>query len=149
MFLIRQDVSQPANGKGIEVPEGEVDTYIHRTIWLIAVSLAVIMTSMTTQALLCISCDPPGTLLINNRYVRLSGRLVYIVIILCVPLHPDLNKVVFLGTAGVLLSILVLWEWVVCLEKKGGLIEPKGLTVMMKRELGDKELAREHPKRKD
>jgi hypothetical protein len=149
MFLIRQDVTKPANGKGVEVPEDEVDSYIHRTIWLVAVSLTVIIVSMTAQALLCISRDPPGTLLINNRYIRLSGRLVYIIIILCVPLDPDLDKVLFLGIAGVLLSFLAYWEWVVCLERKGGLVEPKGLTVMMKRELGDKELARDHPMRRE
>jgi len=149
MFLIRQDVTKPENGKGFEIPEDEVDSYIHRTIWLVATSLAVIVASMTMQALLDIPRDPPGALLINNRYIRLSGRLVFILIILLVPLHPDLNKVWFLGIAGIGLSLVMYWEWVVCLEKKGGFIEPKGLTVMMKRELGAKELATDRRLRQD
>jgi hypothetical protein len=95
-----------------------------------------------------ISLDPPGTLLVNNRYVRLSARVVYVIVILTVPITPDLHRNVFLAVAGAGLSLLMYWEWVVCLEKKSGLIEPKGLTVMMKRELGAKELATEYQSRR-
>jgi hypothetical protein len=146
MFLITQDVDTPANGRGFEIPEDQLDSYIHRTIWLVSVSLSVIMTSITAQALLDTSIDPPGTLLINNRYIRLSGRMLFVLVILLIPLHPDLDKIWFLGITGVLMSSVVYWEWTVSLEKNAGLFEPKGLTVLMKRALGSKSLATTHPR---
>jgi hypothetical protein len=141
MFLITEEVDTPANKSGFEIPEDELQDYVHRTIWMVAVSLSVIMASMTAQALLDTSIDPPGTLLINNRYIRLSGRIVYIVVILLLPLHSDLSKFWFLGIAAVCLSLVMYWEWIVCLEKNFGLVEPKGLTVLMKRALGTRSLA--------
>jgi ABC-type Fe3+-siderophore transport system permease subunit len=142
MFLITQDVDTPASGEGFEIPEDQMDSYIHRTIWLIAISLSVIMISMTIQALLDTSVDPPGTLLVNNRYVRLSGRIVYVVVILLLPIHPNLDKDWFLGITAVLMSFVMCFEWIVCLERNAGMFEPKGLTVLMKRALGSRNLSK-------
>lgn len=137
MFLITGEVEKPEKTKGFDIPEDEMAHFIHRTMWLVSTSLAVSLTSMTFQALLDKSVDPPGTLMVNNRYVRLAGRAVYVVIIMCVPITREINKVFYLGILGIPLSLVLLWEWITCLERGGGFLEPKGLTVLMKREIKD------------
>jgi hypothetical protein len=135
MFLITGESEKPEKGKSFEIPEEEMPNFIHRTIWLVSISLAVSISSMTFQALLDKSMDPPGTLMMNNRYVRLAGRTVYIIIIMCIPTIGHIDKVLFLGIISILLSFVIHWEWVGALEKGGGFLEPKGLTVLMKKEL--------------
>jgi hypothetical protein len=87
------------------------------------------------------SLDPSKTLLINNQYGRLSARAVYIIIIMTVPLGREhFNKYLFLGIASILMVFVQMFEWVVSMERPGGILEPKGLTVMMRKELNSKHL---------
>lgn len=143
MFLIRQQPTESYNTKAFEIPENEVDSYIHKTIWLVASSLAIIVVSMTGMAFLDKPMDQPGTLLFNNRYIRLSSRALYVILILTIPLAGEnLNKYLFLGCCAVLLIFVETFEWAGSMERGGGLVEPKGLTVMMRKELRSKNLGK-------
>lgn len=95
-------------------------------------SLSLIVLSMTFQALADKPLDPPGTLVVNNRYVRLSSRIIYILVVMLVPLKGDLEVTNFLAIASVGLSMILGWEWVVSLEQPAKILEPKGLTTLIK-----------------
>lgn len=135
IFFLRFEAQEPYNEDAKEqeekIPEDEMPSFIHSAIWCTAVSLSVMLLSMTIIALLDKPLDPPGTLRVNSRYARLSGRAVYTVIILLVPIKKDINAYLFLGIAGVMMVCLVYWEFISSLERGGGVFEPKGLTAMV------------------
>lgn len=95
-------------------------------------SLGLIVLSMTIQALADKPLDPPGTLLVNNRYIRLLSRIVYILVIVLAPLKADLEVTTFLSLCGIGLGLVIWWEWIVSLERPAKVLEPKGLTTLMK-----------------
>ncbi|KAF2095829.1 hypothetical protein NA57DRAFT_58899 [Rhizodiscina lignyota] len=133
MFMLRNHAQLPENvdQNDEKVPAEDLRDYIYSSMWTMSVSLSIILISMTCLALLDKSLDPPGTLRVNNRYVRLSGRIVYVVVILTVPIKKDLSMDLYLGIAGVMMSFLTSWEWVVSLEKGGSFFEPRGLTAIL------------------
>ncbi|KIW76064.1 hypothetical protein Z517_10809 [Fonsecaea pedrosoi CBS 271.37] len=139
MFIVRHQPDAPYNSlagpSGEPIPREDLPRYLDRAVWSCAVSLGIIMLSMTILALLDKSLDEPATLKVNNRYVRLSGRIVYIIVILCVPATSHMDPRLFLGIAACMLLGVTIWEWNVGLDRGGALIEPLGLTHMMSREL--------------
>jgi hypothetical protein len=80
---------------------------------------------MSSIVLLNQSIDAPGTLLVNNRYLRLGMRAVAVVILLCLPINSDLSNRVYLGTIAGLLQATVWWEYITGLERGAKLIEPR------------------------
>ncbi|EXJ72379.1 uncharacterized protein A1O5_04883 [Cladophialophora psammophila CBS 110553] len=141
MFIIRHQPDAPYNspggqaGEAQQIPHDDLPRYLYRAVWTCASSLGIIMLSMTALALLDKSLDEPGTLKVNNRYIRLSGRVVYIAVIVCVPATPHMDARLFLGIAAFMLLAVTVWEWNVGLDRGGALIEPMGLSHMMSREL--------------
>lgn len=140
MFIIRHEYQ--ANYNQAQDEEGlthsEVISYTYDAVWTCATSLAIIMLSMIILALLDQPLDKPGTLRVDNRWIRLSGRMIYIIIIMMLPLYHDLDSELFLGVASGLFVALTMWEWNASLEKGGGFIEPRGLSLMMSHELKGK-----------
>jgi hypothetical protein len=138
-FIIQHQPNAPFNStqgvQGEEIPEDKLPDNFYRAVWTCASSLSIIMLSMTVLALLDKSLDEPDKLKVNNRYIRLSMRAVFMVVILCIPITPHLNPQLFLGLAAMMLLIVSLWEWNVSLDRGGALIEPKGLSSMLSREL--------------
>ena len=126
MFIIRRTAAttDDENNSG-NVPKDELATFIHKAVWTVSVSLATIVFSMTGLALLDESLDPPGTLRINSRYLRLSGRAVYILVVLIIPTAKKINPEIFLGTCAILMFLLSIWEWIVSMEKGGKFVEPR------------------------
>ncbi|KAE8451011.1 hypothetical protein EG329_005451 [Mollisiaceae sp. DMI_Dod_QoI] len=99
---------------------------ILNALWSASISLAVALLSMTLIALLNRPLDPPKTLLVNNRYVRLAPRLPVIITIACLPQIKDLTGTWWCGAVNWLLWTLFFWELIVGLEKDWRFIEPKG-----------------------
>jgi hypothetical protein len=133
MFIIRQAAATLDNETGSKnVPENELPTYVHRAVWTVSLSLATIIFSMTGLALLDESLDPPGTLRINNRYLRLLGRGVYVLVVLLIPIYEDINTEFFLGTCALLMMLLSIWEWITSTDRGGKFVEPKGLTATVR-----------------
>ncbi len=139
IFIVRHETSEQLDVSGEQqIPDGEIPHYMYNAVWTSAVSLAIIIFSMTGLALLDKSLDEPGSLRINNRYIRLGGRLVYIVVILCVPATRNIDALLFLGIAGLMLVVVTSWEWAVCMDRGSAFVEPEGLSLMMNKELKGK-----------
>jgi low temperature requirement protein LtrA len=147
MFILRHQNLQNYSQQKTEsklTPE-EVTSYTHNAIWTCASSISIVVLSMLALAFLDIPLDKPGTLRIDNRYIRMGGRVVYITIIMCVPIKTNIDPAVFLAVAAAGLVALTMWEWNSSLEKGGGFIEPKGITLMMSHELkGKRQVAVAH-----
>ena len=127
MFIIRHSATAPADddSESEAISKNELPAYLHRAIWCVAESLAMIMLSTAALALLDRTRDTRGTLRVNTRSLRLSGRAVYLLIVLLMPLQENLNAELFLGTCGLLLMFLSTWEFVVSAHKGGEIFEPK------------------------
>ena len=145
MFILRHQYEVNDHQKNQEALTGkELDRYIYRAVWTCATSLAIIMLALLVLALLDKPMDKKGTLRVDNRYIRLGSRVVYIIVILCLPIAP-MSPDLFLGIAGFGLVVVSVYEWNCCLEKGGGFIEPRGLTLMMNHELkGNKQVTVKH-----
>jgi hypothetical protein len=80
---------------------------------------------MTLRSFLNRSLDTPGTLLVDNRYIRMAPRAVVSVIYLCLPAVEDISPYTFMAVIMALLQSLLLWELVAAMEKGAKLLEPK------------------------
>jgi low temperature requirement protein LtrA len=139
MFILRNQPDAPINSAegGSEdnpLTGAELMRYIHRAIWTCAISLGTAMLSITAISLCDQSLDEPGTLKITNRYVRLSMRGVFIALVVLLPLA-HIAAQLYLGIVAMMLLVVGIWEWNSSLERGGSLVEPKGISMMMSREL--------------
>lgn len=80
---------------------------------------------MTVMALLDQPKDTETRMRIDNRYVRLINRLIYIAIVLCIPVTEDLHPNDFLEIAALLMGLLTTWEYIISTERGNKLVEPK------------------------
>jgi len=94
-------------------------------LWSASLSLTVTLICMTGIALLNRPLDPPKTLLVNNRYIRLAPRLPVIVFIALLPLIKDMTGTWWCGMVVWALYALFFWELVAGLEKDWKFVEPK------------------------
>lgn len=133
MFIIRTTTPAPGNTTTEAISRDALPSLLDDAVWTIAVSLAVIMLATTGLALLDVPLDPPGTLRVDNRYFRLAGRMIYIVIILCLPAS-NISPITFLAVASSMVNVTILWEYSAGLERGGAFLEPQGLTPMISRE---------------
>jgi hypothetical protein len=114
--------------------EEEVLVNSYRAFWNIGVSISIILSGYTGLALLDKSLDSPKATLVSNIYVRLLARPIYIAVILAVVTAHDINAYWYFGVCGVGMSLTLLYEVVASMERPAGLFEPRGLTVLMKKE---------------
>ena len=82
------------------------------------------MTCQTGIALLSCSLDKKGNLKISNRYVRLLPRMLVVVIVVCLPIDRNMAASIFLSIIVSLLLVCLFREWIVSLERDGGVFEP-------------------------
>jgi len=82
---------------------------------------------MTFLALLNRPLDRPGTLVVNNRYLRVTPRVLIAVILICAPLHNALKPQSLMAIALSLLWLLTHWEWYSGMERGWKFIEPKNI----------------------
>jgi len=76
------------------VTDGESSEIIRSVVyvlWSASVSLAITIISITGLALLNRSLDPPKSLVINSRLIRLAPRVPAVAVILCLPLFSGLR----------------------------------------------------------
>jgi len=82
--------NQDGSGVAVVVQAEEypsvIINYIHTAVWSASVSLSVTLASMTGIALLNRPLDPPKTLWINSRLLRLAPRMLGVVVLCCIPL---------------------------------------------------------------
>ena len=139
MFIIRQSPAAPLDGEAERYHGAELLELNEVAKWDISVSLAIIVVSMTLIHLCDRPLDPPGTLKVNDRRIRLAvGRIPYITIVLCLPIKETISIYVFMGIIAFLTIALTMWEMHAAMEPGGGFFEPRGLTMLMSSELKGK-----------
>jgi hypothetical protein len=94
-------------------------------LWGASISLAVVLLSMSGIALLNRPLDPPKTLLVNNRYMRLALRVPVIVFIADLPLIKGMTGAWWCAAVVLALYSLFFWELIAGLEKGWTFLEPK------------------------
>ena len=92
--------------------------------WSVSISLSIAIISQTGIALLNRSLDRKRSLKISNRYVRMLPRILIVAIVICLPIDRSMSGNIFMSIVVALLFGCLFWEWVVSLERDGGLFEP-------------------------
>ena len=92
--------------------------------WAVSISLSITVVCQTGIALLSRSLDRKGSLKISNRYVRLLPRMLVVAIVLCLPIDRNMAASTFMSIVGSLLLVCLFWEWIVSLQRDGGVFEP-------------------------
>jgi hypothetical protein len=135
LWFINRNSNIPVEGqRSTELSEAEFLELKTRAFWDISSSISIILFNYTCLALLDKSLDPPNTTLVSNRWLRLIGRAIYIIIINPIILVHDMSDYIYLGICGVGLLLVFTYELIVSLERPAQFSEPKGLTVLMKKE---------------
>jgi len=101
------------------------DVRLLRAKWTVATSLGTTLVLMTAIALLNRSLDPPKTLMVSSRYVRILPRVVVAIICCCINLQDTLGPQTLMAIIFGLMYVIAHWEWYAGLEKGAKFIEPK------------------------
>jgi len=138
LYLIEHvtETSEPEiPGEGTEAeetssPESTEETphnYQRSARWIASSSLSIVLFCTIVIALLHKPVKEAGDkpLFVNNRYGRLAGRLVVIVILCLFQLKAHMNSDIYMAVLTILMSILTLYEYIAGWEKDGKVIEPK------------------------
>ena len=120
-FIIRASTATSHS----ETSAADMSFSLRQARWTTSGALTSVLTCMTCITLLNKSLDSPGSLLIDNRYLRLGLRLVVMLVALCLPVMGDMRHGVYLGVIVFLLQLAIWWEYIAGLEKGMKLIEPK------------------------
>lgn len=104
--------------------DSDLASIIYNAKWVVSISLSIAVTCQTGIALLNRSLDRKGSLKISNRYVRLLPRVLVIAVVLCIPIDRGMTGRTFMAIIVCVLLFCLHWEWVVSLERDGGLFEP-------------------------
>jgi hypothetical protein len=130
LYLVEHRDSRPIRKRETETPTQEEDSeevshYILFALWTGSISLASTLFSMTHLALLNRPFDPPRTLLINSRLIRLAPRLPAIAAIVCLPLFDKMDGGTWCGAAIIICYILFVFESIAGMERDWKVIEPR------------------------
>ena len=121
---LNADNSQFEGGSEIASDADRDTVIIYEAKWVVSISLSIAIVCQTGIALLSRSLDRKGSLKVNNRYVRLLPRLLVVAIVVCLPIDRKMTGRIFMTIIVSLLLGCLDWEWIVSLERGGGLFEP-------------------------
>ena len=119
--LVPDEAKAPALGE-VGTERG-LEQFMNSAKWCVGVYLSTIVACQTSLALLSRPLDPPGTMKIDNRYIRLAGRFIVIVVTVLLPLVRHMAGSVMLAVMLCLLVACMLWEWTVSLDRDGTIVE--------------------------
>ena len=121
---IANAVKHPEADESPTDSDPDLTSIIYSAKWAVAVSLSITVTCQTGIALLNRSLDRKGSLKVSNRYVRLLPRVILVAVVLCLPIDREMRANFFMVIVVCLLLMCLYWEWVVSLERDGGVFEP-------------------------
>lgn len=98
---------------------------LNRARFTVSSALTTVIICITAKALLNKSLDTPGTLLVNNRYIRMAPRLIVVIVAMCLPIKTGMAVGASMGVLLAMLLPLILWEYIAAMERGSRLIEPK------------------------
>jgi hypothetical protein len=122
---IRADTKSEAEVSNPKESTEEVAHYFIYALWTASISLGVTLVCMTHVGLLNRSLDPPKTLVINSRLLRLAPRLPATVLIICLPLFKNISGATWCGSAIGILYFIFFFESYAGMERNWTLFEPK------------------------
>lgn len=93
--------------------------------WTATTSLGIALFCFTAKDLLNKCLDRPGTLLIDNRYIRLAPRIILACILVCINIGDPLSPQSLISVVMSMIWVVGVWEWISGLEKGARLVEPK------------------------
>lgn len=103
--------------------ERTLEQFMYSAKWTVAVTLAGTVSCMTLLTVLSHSLDRPGTKKIDNRFMRMAGRLGVVVLALCLPVKESMSGSTMIGIDLAALGTCSIWEWAAAVDKDGGFIE--------------------------
>ena len=122
LFLVDHVAEVTTSSTGDASPEPQ---FLRYALWTASAALSIVILTMTCLTLLNRPLDPPKTLLVNSRLLRMAPRALVIVVICCLPLPPNMAAGSWIGAATCTLYAEFLWEWIAGLEKNWRFLEPK------------------------
>ncbi|KAI9858344.1 MAG: hypothetical protein M1824_004365 [Vezdaea acicularis] len=96
---------------------------LHTVHTVTSISLSAVLLCTTLLALLNHSLDPPHTLVINNKLLRLAARPLAILAVLALLIRGNWSSIAFLGVVTPVVWVVLLWEWYAGREAGGGVLE--------------------------
>jgi hypothetical protein len=99
---------------------------VYVAMWTVSASLTISLQALTVLAVLNKSLDPPKTLIVNNRYVRLAPRMAAVPVVVCLPVGQHLLPGSFIGILAAVMYFLIMWEKICTIEHGGAIFEPWG-----------------------
>ena len=111
----------PVTAEGVPLSES---LHTRQTaIGIVFSTLAIILASLLALALLNRPLDPPHTLLVNNRYIRMAPRAGAVVLCAALTAVNWSYSLTPLGVCCIVVWAVLNWEWCAGMETNGGLIE--------------------------
>ena len=105
----------------VEITNGEVNNSLR---WTVSSSIVMVMICLTIRSLLHKSLDPPGSLLVTNRYLRLLQLFVAIAFLQFLPFIPGVTPITTILIITWIITFLNWLEYMLGLERPAGFIEP-------------------------
>ena len=106
-----------------QTEERSLETFMYSAKWTVGVSFAVLVGCQIILALLSRNLDKPGTMKIDNRYIRLLPRLLICIIAVLLPLARKMVGSVMLAILLGCTTATLWWEWITSLDKTGMVFE--------------------------
>jgi hypothetical protein len=124
LFLVQHLEGSPGDSISTrDDAEADAKSFLKTALWAASISLSSAVVCMTGLSLLNRSLDPPGTLVVNSRVLRMAPRAPALLFILLLPLIPGLNGGEWCGAVVVVLFVVFFWEWMAGLEKNWSYFE--------------------------
>lgn len=121
----RSETTSEVESSNTEESAEELAHYFIYALWCASISLAITLFCMTHVALLHRSLDPPKTLVVNSRLLRLAPRLPATVAIICLPLFKNMSGAAWCGAAIIIVYFLFLFESYAGMERNWKFFESK------------------------
>ena len=95
----------------------------------VCTALCAILTAFTVLSLLNRPLDEKGTLVINNRYIRLAPRIASILVFGTIWIHDWEDPTILLAILSTIIFAVVAFEWYASMETGWQVFEPKHVMV--------------------
>lgn len=112
-------------------PESEQHATEERTLqdfmfsakWTVGIALAVVVICQIILALLSRNLDKPGTMKVDNRYIRLLPRFLTCIVAIVLPVARKMAGSHMLSILVGCLVVTLWWEWICSMDKEGRIFE--------------------------
>ena len=118
---VTEKVTPESNSESAD--EQQLRDFMFSAKWSVGTSLALVVFCQLILALLSRNLDKPGTMKVDNRYIRLLPRFLLCIVAVVLPIA---RKMAGSYMLAILLGCLVAtlwWEWICSMDKGGRIFE--------------------------